>query len=120
MSSSAELDKFTDREVVVSIPRESGARPGLRWRQPGSTIREASSETPQKLHPRFIITTMLIKIARNRLLAASGSEGVMRWFYDVTLYAFSLALLPTERFFTIHIRSPLIFCSIIELLLRSY
>lgn len=61
---SAELDKFTEREVI-SIPSERGR---LGWRQPGSaTARETSSETPQKLRPHFIITTMLIKIARNRL-----------------------------------------------------
>lgn len=49
---------------------------------------------PQKLHPRFIITTMLIKIATNRLRAASGSGRLMRCLYDVTLYALSLAPAP--------------------------
>lgn len=97
------LYKLSERKVVLSIPyrrslwhsRVPGGGGGNGQAVPTPRLGKYSWRCHKNFTPA-IITTMLIKIATNRLRPASGSGRLMRRLYDVTLYALSLAPSPNS------------------------
>lgn len=122
--STRKILKLSEREVVLSIPyRRSpwhGRAPGGGGGNGQAVPTPRLGKHRRRCHKNFtpaIITTMLIKIATNRLRPASGSGRLMRRLYDVTLYALSLAPSPNSVCFYRYTFSSNLCCLYIFVLL---